>query len=176
MAAFVALIRAIGPVTHAKMSMAALREGCEAAGVGDVTTYGNTGNLLCTSDQNADAVRLLVQGVVNGFDLDNEVFIRTSRQLAAVVKANPFPTAASERPSALGVCSFHRAPRWPDWVWDYDGPEQLAVVGSHLCVAYPAGISASKLNLEKRLGVTMTERNWTTFSKLAERAAALAKG
>jgi uncharacterized protein (DUF1697 family) len=31
MAVYVALIRAIGPVTHARMKMAALRDACEAA-------------------------------------------------------------------------------------------------------------------------------------------------
>jgi len=42
MAVFVCLLRAIGPVTHTKMSMAALRERCEAAGFEEVATVLNT--------------------------------------------------------------------------------------------------------------------------------------
>src|SRR5690606_10868934 len=163
MTTYVCLIRAIGPVTHVRMSMAALRQACEAAGLEHVSTFGNTGNVLFTSDESAAAARQLVQAAVNGFGLANEVFIRTPRQMGAVVRANPFPDAAAERPSELGVCSFHRAPDWSAVTKDHDGPERLAVIGSHLVVAYPAGIAGSRLQVEKQLGATMTQRNWTVF-------------
>ena len=93
MAVYVALIRAIGPVTHAKMKMGALREACGAAGLADVTTVGNTGNVLFRSDLSEAAVRRTVQDVVASFGLDmtQEIFIDTPRKMAAVVKANPFP-------------------------------------------------------------------------------------
>lgn len=175
MAVYVALIRAIGPVTHAKMKMAALRDACEKAGLADVTTVGNTGNVLFRSGQSPAAVRRLVQDVVGGFGLDNEVFIDTPRKMAAVLRANPFPRAAAERPAMTGVCTFHKAPDWKPVLTGYDGPEQRATVGAHLVVAYPDGISPSKLNIEKRLGASMTMRNWTVFAKLAEKAAAMAK-
>ncbi|MDB5541203.1 MAG: hypothetical protein JWQ89_2930, partial [Devosia sp.] len=165
----------IGPVTHARMKMGALREACENAGLADVSTVGNTGNILLRSDQPAAEVRALVQQAVNGFGLDNEVFIRTPKQMAAVVTANPFPEAATERPSEMGVCSFHEAPDWAPVIRDYEGPELLETVGSHLVVVYPAGISTSRLNIEKRLGATMTQRNWRVFAGLAEKAAALAE-
>jgi len=177
MAVFVALIRAIGPVTHAKMGMAALRDACAAAGLDDVSTIGNTGNILLRSDQSATAVRKLVQGVVAGFGLgpNIEVFINTPRKMGVVVAANPFPTAATERPNELGVCTFHKAPDWSP-VRDWPGPEKLAMIGAHLVVEYPKGISGSKLRIEKVLGATMTQRNWTVFAGLADKAAKLGKG
>jgi uncharacterized protein (DUF1697 family) len=174
MAIYVALIRAIGPVTHAKMRMAPLKAACEAAGLEDVSTVGNTGNIVCRSTETLAAVRRLVQGAVNSFGLDNEVFVDTPRKMAAVVTANPFPEAAAERPSELGVCTFHKAPDWGP-IADWDGPEQLAMVGAHLVVDYPAGITTSRLRIEKRLGVTMTQRNWTVFAALATKSAGLAK-
>ena len=79
MAVFVLLLRAIGPATHAKMSMAALREGCEKIGLSDVTTVGNTGNVICRSSKSASVVRREVQAVVDGFGIRSEVFIRTPR-------------------------------------------------------------------------------------------------
>ena len=176
MAIYIGLIRAIGPVTHAKMKMGALREACEMAGLADVSTVGNTGNVIFRSDGSVNEVRKIMQGAVDSFGLGpaNEVFVRTPRQMRAVVKANPFPEAASERPSEVGVCSFHRAPAdWGPVLEDYQGPEQLAVVGSHLVVVYP-DILGGKLQIEKRLGVTMTQRNWKVFAGLAEKAAALA--
>src|SRR5690606_6174258 len=67
MAVFVCLVRAIGPATHAVMSMADLRAGCEAAGLEDVATHGNTGNVVCRSRKSPHTVRRLVQGVIDGF-------------------------------------------------------------------------------------------------------------
>ncbi|HEV7277583.1 MAG TPA: DUF1697 domain-containing protein [Devosiaceae bacterium] len=174
MAVYVGLIRAIGPATHAKMRMEPLREACAAAGLGDVATVGNTGNVLLRSEQSMAAVRRVLQAVVGRFGLDNEVFLDTPRRMAAVVAANPFPEAAAERPSELGVCTFHKAPHWDVLTASHDGPEGLATIGAHLVVDYPAGIS-SRLNIEKRLGTTMTMRNWRVFAALAEKAAALAR-
>ena len=175
MAVYVALIRAIGPVTHAKMKMAALRDACAAAGLDDVVTIGNTGNIIFRSNETLAEARKIVQGAVDSFGLGpaNEVFVLTPKAMAAVVKANPFPEVALERPHELGVCSFHKAPDWAP-VKDWGGPELLEMVGAQLIVAYPVGISGSKLKIEKALGARMTQRNWTVFAALAAKAAALA--
>jgi uncharacterized protein (DUF1697 family) len=172
MAVYVCLLRAIGPETHARMSMAALRERAEAAGLSDVSTHGNTGNLICRSAKSVAEVRTLVQRVVDGFGIKSEVFVRTPRQMAAVVRANPFPDAARDRPAEVGVCSFHDTLRWPAALKAYDGPQRLATVGAHLIVDYPGGI-AGGLNVEKLAGARMTMRNWRVFATLAEKAAAL---
>jgi uncharacterized protein (DUF1697 family) len=174
MSVYVALIRAIGPATHAKMRMGPLRDACAAAGFDDVATIGNTGNILLRSEESPAAVRRRLQLVVVGFGLDNEVFLDTPRRMAAVVAANPFPLTATERPSELGVCTFHKAPDWSVLTASHGGPERLAPIGAHLVVDYPAGIT-SRLNIEKRLGTTMTMRNWRVFAALAEKAAALAR-
>ncbi len=174
MAVHVALIRAIGPVTHAKMRMAALREACTKAGLEDVLTVGNTGNLIFRSAASAAAARRLVQEVVDGFGLDNEVFIRSPGEMAEVLEANPLPEAAAARPREVGVCSFHKVPDWKPVIRDYQGPEELATVGAHLIVAYPADGATSRLQIEKLLGARMTQRNWNVFVALAEKATALA--
>lgn len=174
MPAYVALIRGIGPVTHAKMSMAALRDACEDLGLEDVTTVGNTGNILFRSRKGVSAARALVQEAVTGFGLPpaQEVFLRTPGQMADVVAANPFPEAATGHPAALGVCSFHEEPDWGP-VRNWPGPERLAMIGAHLVVDYRNQITGSKLRIEKLLGVTMTQRNWTVFSGLSERVAGI---
>lgn len=77
MAVFACLLRAIGPATHAKMSM--------AAGFDNVATILATGNLLLTSALPAPKVRAAVQGVVDSFGVDSEVFVRMPRELTEVV-------------------------------------------------------------------------------------------
>lgn len=156
--------------------MAALRDACAVAGLEDVSTVGNTGNVIFRTGHTLAEARKIVRGAVDSFGLGpaNEVFVLTPKAMAAVVTANPFPGVAAERPSELGVCSFHKAPDWAP-LHKWDGPELLEMVGAHLIVAYPRGISTSKLNIEKRLGAHMTQRNWTVFAGLSEKAAALAK-
>jgi len=174
MPAYVALIRAIGPVTHAKMRMAALRDACEDLGLEDVATVGNTGNILFRSRKGAKAARALVQEAVSGFGLGpaQEVFVRRPAEMGEVVAANPFPDAARDRPAAVGICTFHAPPDWTP-LRDWPGPERLAMLGAHLAVDYGESGPASRLRIEKLLGVTMTQRNWTVFSTLAARAAGL---
>lgn len=174
MAVFVCLLRAIGPGTHAKMSMAALREGCERIGLGDVTTVGNTGNVLCTSTKTAANVRREVQTVVDGFGIRSEVFIRTPRQMAMVVAANPFPDAVKDHPSEVGVCSFHKTPDWTK-LERYVGPIRHAKSGAHLVRDVPNGDGIGRFDVERIVGAKMTERNWRVFVNLAARAKELGR-
>jgi uncharacterized protein (DUF1697 family) len=174
MAVFVCLLRAIGPETHKKMSMAALREGCEKIGLSDVTTVGNTGNVICRSSKSAATVRREVQKVVDGFGIRSEVFIRTPRQMKMVVWANPFPEAVEDHPSYVGVCSFHKTPSWAG-LKTYKGPMPWATSGAHLIRDAGDGSGISGFPVEKVVGAKMTERNWRVFVNLAGKATALAK-
>jgi hypothetical protein len=174
MAVFVLLLRAIGPETHKKMSMAALRGALETIGLSDVTTAGNTGNVICRSSKSAATVRREAQKVVDGFGIKSEVFIRTPRQMMMVVWANPFPEAAEDHPSYVGVCSFHKTPSWAGLKM-YKGPMPWKTSGAHLIRDAGDGTGIGGFNVEKVVGATMTERNWRVFKGLAEKATALAK-
>jgi uncharacterized protein (DUF1697 family) len=174
MAVYVLLLRAIGPGTHGKMSMAALRKGCEDAGFTDVTTVGNTGNVICRSSKTAAQVKTIAQKVVDAFGIKSEVFVRTPRQMQMVVRADPFPEAVKDHPSYVGVCSFHKTPSWKG-LEAYKGPMGWSTSGAHLIRDAGDGAGIGQFNVEKLIGAKMTERNWRVFANLAEKAAALAK-
>lgn len=180
MSVFVVLLRAIGPVTHRIMSMAAWREACRADGFGDPQTYLATGNMIVAGDGTPAQVAARMDRIVAGLGLGpgNRAVVRTPAQLRALVKANPFPDAAIARPSQVGVYFFAEAPPDLGWVADYDGPERLHVEGVHLIVDYgepiPKSIRLPGL-IEKRSG-TVTARNWNTLCGLAQRCAARAGG
>jgi uncharacterized protein (DUF1697 family) len=176
MAVFVLLLRAIGPATHVKMSMAALREGCEKAGFTDVSTVGNTGNIILRSDKSAAETRKIVQKVVTGFGLGPsvEVFARTPRQMQMVVRANPFPEAAADHPAYVGVCSFHKTPDWGQ-LKSQERSMPYVTSGAHLIRDAGDGTGIGQFNVEKIVGARMTERNWRVFANLAKKAAELAK-
>jgi uncharacterized protein (DUF1697 family) len=168
---FIALLRAIGAATHARMSMQDLREGCEAAGLKRVTTYIQTGNVIFESRRSVAAAQAIVERVVQGFGLTNDVVLRKPDELAAVLAADPFPDAAAARPSALAVCFLAAAPdaNALAQLLRHPGPERVAQIGRDLCIDYAGGISGSKLMpgvVERRLGVVATARNWNTARKL----------
>ena len=167
MTRYVALLRNIGPATHGKMPLGALAEKCAKAGLADVVNVGNTGNLVFGSEKPQDAVEAIIAKAVASFDLGNEVFSRTERQLSKLLDTAPFPEAAAERPGKLGVCFFHKDPSWPKEYLDYRGPERMATLSNHLIVDYGAQISVSRLTIEKTVGARMTQRTWSSVLRIA---------
>ena len=164
---YVALLRGIGPATHAKMPLGSLAENCAAAGLGRVINVGNTGNLVFGSDKPQGAVEAIVTKGVASFGLGNEVFTRTERQVRKLLELAPFADAAAERPARLGVCFFHKDPSWPRGYLDYTGPERMTTLSNHLIVDYGEQISVSRLTIEKTVGARMTQRNWSSILRIA---------
>ena len=172
MTRYAALLRGIGPATHGKMPLPALAEACREAGLQDVATVGTTGNLVLSSERPQAEVEAIVTAAVWSFGLGNEVFTRTQRQLLMLVSLAPFPDAAAERPGKLGVCFFHKDPSWPRTYLSYAGPERLKMFSSHLIIDYGDWLSPSKLTIEKTVGTTMTQRNWSSVLAIFERLSA----
>ncbi len=164
MSVYVALLRAIGPGSHELMRPSALRDKAEAAGFENPVNYLATGNLIFGSEKSAAAVKKEITALVESFGLkSSEVFVVGRAQLKKIVAADPFPKAAREHPGRLGICFFHRALDWPAALLEPAGPEKVAAIGAALVIDYGAGISASKLNVEKLAGARMTQRNWITL-------------
>ena len=167
MTRYVALLRNIGPATHPKMPLGTLAIACETAGLRDVRSIGNTGNLVLTSEKTQAQVERIVTGAVATFGLGSEVFTRTANQLKKLIEFAPFPDAAAERPGRLGVCFFHKDPSWPRDYLDYEGPERMVTLSNHLIVDYGAEVSVSRLMIEKAVGARMTQRNWSSVLRIA---------
>jgi uncharacterized protein (DUF1697 family) len=173
MTIYVALLRAIGPGSHAKMRPSALRDKAEAAGFTDPVNYLATGNLIFSSGKSVAAVKKEITALVESFGLtSSEVFVATRAQINKIVDADPFPAASKDHPQRLGVCFFHKALDWPAGLLRPDGPEKVAAIGPALVIDYGGGISVSKLNVEKLAGATMTQRNWNSVLGIQQRMAA----
>ena len=170
MTVYVALLRGIGPLSHAIMRPAALRDKAEAAGFTDPVNYLATGNLIFGSAKSVAAVKSDITGLVESFGLKtSEVFIATREQVRTIVEADPFPDASKDHPSSVGVCFFHKAMDWPETLLDPRSPEKVAAIGSAVVIDYGKGITTSKLNVEKLTGARMTQRNWNTVLGIWER-------
>ncbi len=170
MTVYVALLRAIGPATHAIMRPAALRDRAEMAGLINPVNYLATGNLIFGSSKSAAAVRKEVTALVESFGLTrSEVFIATKAEIEKIVEADPLPEATRDRPRRVGVCFFHRALGWPEALMHPAGPEIVAAVGRAVIVDYGPGDGPSRLDPEKLTGARMTQRNWNTVLGIRQR-------
>jgi len=156
--------------------MAALRDVLTAAGFARVRTYIQSGNVLVDTDSPppvvAQRINLLIKRHI-GPDL--KVMVRTCDELKAVLRADPFrdyDNAASctyvvhfdEHPSDAATQAVATQ--------EY-GRDKIVFDGRTAYLYIPGTYGQSKLsgaNLEKKLGVAATMRNFNTMQKLVSLA------
>jgi uncharacterized protein (DUF1697 family) len=172
---FAALLRAVNVAGYQKVSMAALRTCCEGAGVTDVRTLLQSGNVVFESaGKRPDALEsLLEKAVAKEFGITTEFFVRTGKELERLQAENPFPRMAKDDPGRLLVLFLKdavTAALVADLQKAIRDREQVQGEGREIYIAYPDGVGRSRLTMpmiEKRLGTRGTGRNWNTVGKLA---------
>jgi uncharacterized protein (DUF1697 family) len=168
----VALLRGINVGGHNRVAMAQLRELMESLGYGDVRTHLQSGNVVFTGAAAADRAAADIEAVIaERLGLRLRVLVRTRDELAAVVGGNPL-AATAEDPARLIVLFLSAAPD-PALLRGIDPavyePERVAVCGREIHVWCANGVYRSPLLQvlsERRLGVTVTARNWRTVTRL----------
>ncbi len=171
---WVALLRGINLGARNKVPMPELRGVLEDAGLGDVRTYIQSGNVLFTKQakDRAALTRKLEREVKKAFGVDAPVVLRTFAEIRKVAGARPFGKDTSDmhvtflvgKPKAAAV----RAVRALDIA-----PDQVKVAGEDVFVKLPNGVQGAKLGgalLEKTIGGPGTMRTFRTVAKLAEMA------
>jgi uncharacterized protein (DUF1697 family) len=169
----VALLRGINIGSSKRISMPALREIVESLGHRDVETYQQSGNVVFTPARGGrtDLARKLESAIAKETGLDVQVLVRTGRELAGAVAANPYPVDDPTRvvvaflgqavtPARLGLGDL-----------DAYAPDELTQIRRELFISVPNGQARSKLmgDLTKRRQPTIvTVRNWRTVVALAE--------
>jgi uncharacterized protein (DUF1697 family) len=170
----IALLRGINLGSRNRVAMPELRRQLEEAGMEDVATYLQSGNVVLGSDASEEALTRECERVIEaGFGLKIAVVVRTRDELAAVVKRNPLQDVATN-PKRYQV-SFLSAELEPAVVEKLAAlpaeAERFVASGRELYAWHPDGVARSKLwngLAGKGLGVTATARNWTTVTKLLE--------
>jgi uncharacterized protein (DUF1697 family) len=171
-ARLIVLLRGVNLVSRNRIAMGELRETLEEAGFEDVGTYVQSGNVVLSTTLSAKRVRSDVERLlVDRFDLEVKVVVRTRAELAKVVERNPLGKVATN-PKLYQVTFLDAAPtaevlRKLEAV--AAGKEHVIHIGRELFAWHPDGVARSKLAAlmaGKGLGVTATARNWTTVTKL----------
>lgn len=171
MGAYVALLRAVNVGGTGKLPMSELKAMCEAAGFGNVKTYIASGNVVFTSEMGEAQVRKALEERLEAYaGKPVGVVVRTAREMAEVVKANPFPDA---KPNHTVAIFLDRQPADDtlDTVRNRADDEEVRLGKREIYVSYGSGMGRSKLAIPAaRQG---TARNMNTIAKLAEMAGAL---
>jgi uncharacterized protein (DUF1697 family) len=173
----IVLLRGINLGPRNRIAMPALRESLSQAGLEDVSTYLQSGNVVLSTGLAPDKLAAKIRRLIKAeFGLDIAVVARTRDELARVVNGNPLEEVA-DNPKRYQV-SFLDQPLEPAVVERLSAlateEERLVASGRELYAWHPDGVARSKLwnaLAGSGLGVTATARNWTTVTKLLEMAA-----
>jgi uncharacterized protein (DUF1697 family) len=173
MTTFAVLLRGINVGGAARLPMADLRTELGTAGFDDVRTYIASGNVMLESDLDPDRLAATVRGLLlERFELDRPVVVRTAQQLEQVVARNPL-TDRTDDQTKLHVVFIDGADGAPDLQLDAAAflPEEFALDDGAVYLYLPDGMARSPLAvaLERNAPAPVaTSRNWRTVLKLAE--------
>jgi uncharacterized protein (DUF1697 family) len=178
MARIIALVRGINVGGKNMLPMGELRAACAQAGMSDVATYIQSGNLVLDGKDAATTEATLEKLIKQRFGLVVPVIARTAQDWATLAAACPFADEAKDEPNRV-MLMISKAPPAADapetlTARARDG-EQIARCGEALAIFYPAGAGTSRLSvsvIDKLVGSPVTARNWNTVLKLIEMAAA----
>jgi len=169
-----ALLRGINIGPNKRISMADLRSIVESLGHVDVETYLQSGNVVFTPKGKGDHAARLSKAIEQETGHEVAVLVRTGKELARVVEANPYtvsdPTkvvvAFLDAELELGQLGLgDLGPYLPD---------ELTLHGREIYVSVPNGQGRSKLMetlVKRRLPTTITVRNWRTVEALTRMTA-----
>jgi uncharacterized protein (DUF1697 family) len=168
-----ALLRGINIGSSKRISMPALREIVESLGHRVVETYQQSGNVVFTPARGSrkDLGRKLESAIAKETGLDVQVLVRTGRELAGVVSANPYPV---DDPTHVVVAFLGKAvtpARLGLGDLNVYAPDELTQIRRELFISVPNGQARSKLMEEltkRRQPTVVTVRNWRTVLAMAE--------
>jgi uncharacterized protein (DUF1697 family) len=168
-----ALLRGINVGGHKQVPMAKLRELAKDAGLLDVQTYIQSGNVLFRSELPAIQVEQLLEAAIQShFGFSVVVVCRSLKQWQHYAARNPFRDAEEQRPNLLHLGLPKRTPAAgaEQALAKYAlAGERVKVDGDVVWLDFPQGVARSKITpavLDRAVGSVLTARNWKTVQKL----------
>lgn len=161
------LLRGVNVGGKNTMAIAELRVLLESLGYSDVKTFIQSSNVIFKSTQ-VPKTTFLEAAIAERFAMVTNVVIRTSSELASVLRHNPFPIDEGARVD-VGLTAQKPSSAIVDAL-DHErfGAERFAMVGAETYLSLPMGMGQSNLPtcLDRQLKIATTVRNWNTVNKL----------
>jgi len=169
----VALLRGINVGGRNKLPMSSLAEIFNDVGCSRVQSYIQSGNVVfeATPALASRVPAVIAQAVLERFEFEVPVIVRTAEELKGIVQANPFLQAGADE-RTLHVAYLADLPdvaRVRALDRDRSPPDEFEVRGREVFLRCPNGLARTKLTnayFDSRLGTTSTVRNWRTTLRL----------
>ena len=174
MPTYIAMLRGINVTGSKIIKMEPLRASFAALGFKNVQSYVQSGNLIFEAPNASIAVlsAKIERKIMSDFGHAVPVFLRTPKEMAEIIKRNPFPKDPAVDQSRLyvtflaDVASKNAAELLKPLA---AGAEQIHVVGRETFLHCPNGYGKTKISnnaIEKKLSIAATTRNWKTTQTL----------
>lgn len=171
---YIVFLRGINVSGQKKIKMLDLKGALCNAGLSEVKTYIQSGNLVISSEKTSNQVKKIVQnGIAKNFGFEVPALVKTVKEIESILKFIPFQNANEkqlyftlwyEKPSDGLLQNFEQ--------YSYEN-EDFHIAEACVYLNCKKGAGKAKLNnnlIEKKLGVTVTTRNLNTMRKMLELA------
>jgi uncharacterized protein (DUF1697 family) len=168
---YIAFLRAINVGGTTIIKMSDLKRMFESFGLENVETFIQTGNVIFDTDESKAPVleEQIEDQLAKAFGKRLRLFVRTTREVAAMVEACPFDPQPGET-AYVAILEKKPDKKSIDTLLSFSSEaEDFAVVGKevfNLRRNRDASVFSNNF-VEKKLGVAGTTRNLTTIKKLA---------
>jgi uncharacterized protein (DUF1697 family) len=167
---YIILLRGVTPTGKNKVLMAPLRAALEYAGLTDVQTYIQSGNVIATSDlSQADLETLVHEVIKRQFGGDIAVLVRTVSYFRTILGRNPFPQADTAKLYFTLLASIPEAHAVNEFLALGYAPDQVQVIDDMvyvLCATKYSDVKANNNFIERKLKVVATTRVYKTIANL----------
>ncbi len=175
---WIALLRGINILGRKQVRMDELKRSCESAGLEDVRTYLQSGNVVfrARGRPTPDALAARISALIaRDFGHEVKTLVLPDRALGDLARSNPLRRRHPGEDNLFHV-TFLAAPvpraRFAALELPRQPGEEALLAGRRTVLLYcPHGYGRTKLNntyFEKKLGVSATTRNWRTVLALRE--------
>jgi len=173
MATYIALLRGINVSGQKKIKMDELKKHLLELPITDIISYIQSGNLIFSSPLARSKVKAKIEQKIKlTYGYHVVVFVCTPTELEQVINDNPFNEISEDEFNRLHVVFLSDVPNdagLMELSKLKNDDEQIVSGGNILYIYTPGGIGKSKLNsnnIERKLKVDATARNFRTFHKL----------
>lgn len=170
-----AFLKGVNVGGNKKIDMPGLQKTIAELGCDSVRTYLQSGNAVfaCGTKDLTGLAADIERAIEKRYGFTSRVILRDAKTLMAAIDADPFAQIANnpsrhligflaDKPTVQAAKAAEKSSTPTDLV---------SVVGKHLYMWCPQGISASplfKINFDRVLGTTVTTRNLNTVTKMAQ--------
>lgn len=168
---YIVLLRGINVSGKNKIPMVTLRELLNDLEFQNVQTYIQSGNIILTSEQSKlEVSKRIKKGILQKFDLDIHVIVKTVLELNEIIKNYPF---SLENEKIVAFTFLDKISDKETIEVKNIGEDLYKIVKDIVYLNCKSGFGKTKLTnnvLEKKLNVNATTRNLKTTLKLVELA------